>query len=352
MNIDFLIIGQGLAGSLLAWELMQRDCTIMIVDNAKVNASQIAAGLINPITGMRFVKSAQVETFLPIAKNYYAHLSKAFHKTFYVEKPMLRIFRNHEELKSCEKRLTQQDYQAYLDKGIEPAHPTGLVASPYGYIEQKQTGYLATQPLLSHLEDYFISRSCYQKIDFPYQEIQLSPRLRWRDIRPKKIIFCEGYLAKVNPWFSWLPMQGVKGEILTLGHQIDLPNKILNNGHWLIPFDKQNIRMGTSFERNWQSTETSESVRQILFEACKALLPSVEFDLIKQEAGIRPCTPDRHPFIGYHPKYPQLVIFNGFGAKGSLQIPWYAQHFVESLLNHTPLLDSANIIRYETFFTG
>ena len=68
MIIDYLIIGQGLAGSLLAWELIQRDCKVVIIDNGKENASQVAAGLINPITGMRFVKSTDVDTLLPDSK--------------------------------------------------------------------------------------------------------------------------------------------------------------------------------------------------------------------------------------------------------------------------------------------
>ena len=92
MNIDFLIIGQGLAGSLLAWELIQRDCKVVIIDNGKENASLVAAGLINPITGMRFVKSTDIDTLLPIAKQCYSQLADVFQQTFYIEKPMLRHF--------------------------------------------------------------------------------------------------------------------------------------------------------------------------------------------------------------------------------------------------------------------
>ena len=85
MNIDYLIIGQGLAGSLLAWELIQRDCKVVIIDNGNENASQVAAGLINPITGMRFVKSTDVDTLLPTAKQYYLALGEVFQQTFYIE---------------------------------------------------------------------------------------------------------------------------------------------------------------------------------------------------------------------------------------------------------------------------
>ncbi|HBA65740.1 MAG TPA: FAD-dependent oxidoreductase, partial [Methylococcaceae bacterium] len=57
MDIDFLIVGQGLAGSLLAFELIQRNAQVMVVDDGRENASEVAAGLINPVTGIRLVKS-------------------------------------------------------------------------------------------------------------------------------------------------------------------------------------------------------------------------------------------------------------------------------------------------------
>ena len=73
--------------------------------------------------------------------------------------------------------------------------------------------------------------------------------------------------------------------------------------------------------------------------------------LINHEANIRPCTLDKQAFIGHHPQHPQFAIFNGFGAKGSLQIPWYSKHFVDALLNNT--LPLSNIQRhYATHFTG
>ena len=118
MNIDYLIIGQGLAGSLLAWELINRNQRILIVDNGAENASLIAAGLINPVTGMRLVKSAQVDQLLPSAIHYYQQLSQYFQQPFYIEKLMLRILRTEKELSTAQKRLLQPEYQSYLDKII------------------------------------------------------------------------------------------------------------------------------------------------------------------------------------------------------------------------------------------
>ncbi|MCK5829572.1 MAG: FAD-binding oxidoreductase [Methylococcales bacterium] len=344
MDVDYLIIGQGLAGSLLAWELIQRDKKVIVVDNNKENASLIAAGLINPVTGMRFVKSTDVDHYLPFALHYYQQLSLYFQQTFYVEKPMLRVIRNDKELIACQKRLIQAGYQDYLSK-ITPSFP--LVNTSYGLLEQKQTGYLLTQPLLKRLKKYFISKNAYIKTDCLYDDIKLVPNLIWKHIRPKHIIFCEGYLAIQNPWFSWLPFQPVKGEIITASSPKKIIDSILNYGQWFIPLNSHQFRTGASFDRNISDTKTTSSSKSMLLKSLNQVYPDLILDhIINQQAGIRPTTLDKHPFIGSHPHYKNLVFFNGFGAKGSLQIPLSCQNLVDHLINNQPIILTNDISRY------
>ena len=350
MTIDYLIIGQGLAGSLLAWELMQRGYTVVIVDNGRENASQVAAGLINPVTGMRLVKSADVNRLLPAAKQCYAQLADVFQQAFYIQKPMLRLFRSDQELTHGLKRRADPEYQDYLGEVTLPDQT--INTTPFGFLQQKQTGYLLTRPLLSCLKDFFIESRCYRLTAVDYRDIQLQPTLRWQDIVPKQIIFCEGYQATRNPWFSWLPFQPVKGEILTLQHQSPLADNILNFGDWLIPLDSRHIRVGATFDRDNLNTKPTERGKNALLNALKPIpVDLAQATLINHQAHIRPCTLDKHPFLGRHPQHPQLAIFNGFGAKGSLQIPWYSQHFADALLINKLL--TSNIKRhYATHFTG
>ena len=82
-----------------------------------------------------------------------------------------------------------------------------------------------------------------------------------------------------------------------------------------------------------------------------SVLPSLATKVLNHQANVRPCTLDKQPFIGEHPNYPDLVIFNGFGAKGSLQIPWYCHQFTDSLLNNHPAPSSIQRY-YATHFTG
>ncbi|MDP3333280.1 MAG: FAD-binding oxidoreductase [Methylococcaceae bacterium] len=349
MTVDFLIIGQGLAGSLLAWELLQRGCKVLIVDNNQENASQIAAGLINPVTGIRLVKAPEIDTLLPVATRCYAELTAYFQQPFYIEIPMLRILRSENEATYLEQRLADPNYQDYL-AAIEPS---GSFSTSFGLVQQQHTGYLLTQPLLTCLKSFFIANDCYRTAVVDYADIKLGAMQSWQNITAQHIVFCEGFQGANNPWFSWLPFKPVKGEILTLSPQAALPDKILNNGHWLIPTTNRLIRVGATFDRDNLNTLPTEQGKNELLAAARTLTSETSIDVIDHKANIRPCTADRKPFIGRHPEYPQLLIFNGFGAKGSLQIPWYSQQLAEHLFASHPLPHSCDIKRHEkTHYAG
>lgn len=334
-----------MAGSLLAWQLMQRGCKVMIVDNGLENASQVAAGLINPVTGMRMVKSREVDELLPIAQNCYAQLADFFSQNFYIEKTMLRIFTRQQQRDHAIKRLHQPAYQAYLGEMLSSVES---LKTPFGCLLQQQTAYLLTRPLLFCLKKFFIEKACYLQQAFNSADIQFQPRLQWQGIFPGRIIFCEGYYAKDNAYFNGLPFQSVKGEILTLTHSHRLPDAMLNYGYWIIPVNAQQIRVGSTFD--WQNLDNkpTEQGKNSLLNSINTVLDDFRCELVQHQANVRPCTLDKQPFIGLHPQYPQLGIFNGFGAKGSLQIPWYAQRFADLLLNNTPLPSTCDIKRYVT----
>jgi len=345
-QVDYLIIGQGLAGSLLSWELMHHGCSIRLIDNQQENASQIAAGLINPVTGMRLVKNNNIDILLPCAKQSYQSLSQFFQEDFYIEKSMLRIVRNEKEKLSYQKRREDPNYLDYLEAKLKPAPDS--IHAPLGIIQQKQTGYLLTQKLLSCLKKYFQEQQCYQACQFNYQDLQLNNTVTWQGITAQKVIFCEGYQAIYNPWFNYLPFQLAKGEILTMSTEQVLIPEMLNYGHWFIPLDAHRFRTGASFDNTILDTQASTQAKQQLLETLRQTYPALNPATLEQhQANIRPTTLDKTPFIGHHPTHKNLIIFNGFGAKGSLQIPYYSQHFVQHLLKQTPLEDQVNCQRYK-----
>ena len=57
-KFDFIVVGQGLAGSAVALQLLKRNRKILVIDRLNPNSSsRVAAGLFNPVTGRNLVKT-------------------------------------------------------------------------------------------------------------------------------------------------------------------------------------------------------------------------------------------------------------------------------------------------------
>ncbi|ATG90571.1 NAD(P)/FAD-dependent oxidoreductase [Methylomonas koyamae] len=351
MEIDVLIVGQGLAGSLLAWELAGRGLAVCVVDNGLCNASRVAAGLVNPVSGRRLVLQPNIAGLLPAARHCYGRLARFFGDQFFVERPMWKILSGPAQKQQAERRLQQAEYAEYLQATDIGGH--GVVA-PFGILRQLQTGYLKTEALLDALRAWLLASGAYRQAEFDYAAMCLEPDLRWRDIKPKRIVFCEGYLAQANPWFGRLPFQPAKGVILNCTSQTPLPSQILNYGHWLLPLTVDTFKTGATFDPLNLNLDPEPTSEKSLLADLHAIVPDLGgVRVIRHQAGIRPATLDKEPLIGRHPRYSGLYIFNGFGAKGSLLIPWYAARFADYLQQRMPLPPACDIKRYyASHFSG
>lgn len=344
MIVDGLIVGQGLAGSILAWELINHGQRVLVIDDGAENASQVAAGLINPVTGQRLVKTVHVEHLLPAALACYKQLADYFRRPFFYPLSMWRLLASDQERHTAEKRLSQADYGPFLDD-VRLA-PPGIVA-PVGLLVQRQTGYVLTRPLLQAIKIFLQSRDSYRQAYFDVNDLRLQP-LQWRDVRGRYLIFCQGHQGRANPWFQGLPWQPVKGEIVTAKTDRPLPPAMLNYGHWLIPQEQAGLfKTGATFTREGLDNRLTEVARTELWRTLLAVFPAAaSAHIIEQQAGIRPGTLDKQPLVGVHPRHPCLYLFNGFGAKGSLSIPWYSRCLVDALLHQLPLPSHASLQRY------
>src|SRR5580700_1323173 len=71
-RVDVLIVGQGICGTFLSRELDRAGlCYIVIDEERPDSASRAAAGLINPVTGRRFVKTWMIDELLPFVREAY-----------------------------------------------------------------------------------------------------------------------------------------------------------------------------------------------------------------------------------------------------------------------------------------
>ncbi|HEY0676765.1 MAG TPA: FAD-binding oxidoreductase [Chitinophagaceae bacterium] len=346
MRVDYLIIGQGVSGTFLSWYLIRQGATVMIIDENKSNtASKVAAGLINPVTGRRLVKSWMIDELMPFAKEAYSMIGAELNIQCIRETSLLQFFNAPDVEQAFRKRLSEEpDYLALPDdKDWRPVfdYPFGwgiiepcYIADLAGLITAHRAR-LADEGQL--IEERFIASDL----------IVNSKEVSYRNIIADKIIFCDGESAMLNPWFSRLPFSLNKGEALTLEIPELSCGHIYKFRHTLIPVDVEAslFWFGSSYEWTYEDDQPSEKFRREAEAELKRFL-KLPFTIVDHLAAIRPANVERRPFVGLHPANPQIGILNGMGTKGCSLAPYFAKQMAERLTGGKPLLPEVDVNRF------
>jgi glycine/D-amino acid oxidase-like deaminating enzyme len=264
---------------------------------------------------------------------------------------MLRLLQQPKELGQLEKRRRMADYQPFLGDYLTSAQTPPNIQAPLGSLEQYQAGFVDLPTLLAGLKTHFKQTGQYRMGEYPINRLKFThSAIQWGDIRAQRVVFCEGYRGKDNPWFKHLPFQPVKGEILTLELDGAPIHQILNAGPWLIPIGGNHYRLGSTHEHHRLDETSTEKGKAQLIKGLGQLLKEIpHYRILDHRAGVRPATLGTDPFLGPHPQQPRLHIFNGFGAKGSLLIPWHACRYADYLAGAIDTLpDHAHITRFKS----
>jgi glycine/D-amino acid oxidase-like deaminating enzyme len=266
---------------------------------------------------------------------------------------MWRLFKEQEQYHFHARLPGQAGIAPLVGTYFSATTVTQPVKAPLGGFVQHGTGYVRLPALLEFLAEWLQQQQALQHTAVSYEDLQIQPdRIVYGSHQAKNIIFCDGYRGMHNPWFKYLPFAPDKGEILTLQQlsntrEGQLPNKIINSTVWLLPIDEGKYRLGSTHNHHNQDNVPDEAGVTALMTGLKQLLlHPQQLELVRREAGVRPATSDRQPFLGTHPIHPRLHIFNGFGAHGSLTIPWYSQQMLYWLSDNKSLPATASILRY------
>lgn len=337
MEVDYLIVGQGLAGSILVRLLEAYGKTVGVIDREDpAAASRVAAGLVNPVTGKKLVVTWRAETLLPYARDFYRQWEKEMGDEFFAEKTIWRFFQSEKEVERWEKKRHEKEFARFTS----PLPETSMVADfrPQRGGFQIHGGYhVDTRKLLGLFRARLRSSGLLVEEEFSFADLQVAPAgVRWRHIRARKIIFCEGHAASRNPFFNWIPFRHAKGELLTLRGATLPEDLVLNCGKWLLPLGEGRYRAGATYEWEDLSDRATEVGREQILTGIRSLVGSA-LTVERHEAGVRPIVKDTRPVVGVHPAHPAVVIFNGLGSKGVLWGPYFGQQLVQHLEDGQPL---------------
>ncbi len=351
MDVDYIIVGQGLAGSVLALTLLANNQQVCVLAHPeRACASEVAAGLFNPITGKRMSKTWKAESLFPFLQTYYRQAEKTLGVPFLYEMPIYRPFVSLEEQNTWIVETSNPDIAPFADLNQEDAYLRERVDNPYGGMCIRQTGYLDTSVFLRAARKYFCQLGVYREVVVDYAQVMPGvDTVTYQDIRAKKILFCDGTYTVDNPFFNWLPFRLVKGEILDVEIEDFLTEYIINQHLFVIPLPDHTYRIGATY--NWRNLdwEGSEAGKNELLEKASRLIKR-PIHVLNHRAGVRPATADRRPLLGMHPDIETIGFFGGMGSKGVSLTPFLAQHFLEFLLYQKEIMADVTIHRYQALY--
>ena len=346
MQVDVLIVGQGICGTMLSWFLHKEGKSFLVLDDSRETApSKVAAGIINPVTGRRFVYSWMIDTIMPFAADTYQQMSIFFDRQLLQQKDIIDFFPSAQMRDAFATRLTEND--TYLHSFPDQNHFNQFFNFDFG-CGQIGPAYMADLSNIIFLWRQFLkSKNLLREESFGAEQLSLQKdSVRYENIEAEKIIFCDGTGSMQYDWFKPLPFSPSKGEVVLIACEGLSNEHIFKKGLILAPLFRDNLFwIGSSYQ--WEF-EHPDPTPEFLNQARTALNQwlKLPYKIVDHKAALRPSTLERRPFVGFHPLYPAIGILNGMGTKGTSLAPFFASQLVQQICFGLPITAEADVRRF------
>lgn len=346
---DFIIVGQGIAGSVLAITLIKFGYKVCVINKDELSScSRVAAGIWNPIVFKRLTKSWLADDVVPELNVFYQYCEQILNTKLIHHRNIIKPFSEEQEKTLWVKKAGDSDnYPSYLDATIYNNLKVDSNYTVNSYSKVINAGNLDVANFLSTSKSYITDTNYYLNEVFSVDELNIeSDKVEYKNIIAKYIIFCEGHLITQNPFFSWIPMKPAKGEVITIySENILIPNDIFNKGFFIMPLGNNLYKVGATYEWNDLSDDATEKGKAELITKLNTVI-TTPYQIVKHEAGIRPSVIDRRPLVGRHPIHNNVLLFNGFGTKAVMLAPYFANILAKHIKCNNEITNDVNPQRF------
>ena len=344
-EVDYIIVGCGLAGIAFAETCLQNNKTIFVIDNQSQTSSTVAAGIYNPVILKRFSGLEDAQLQIDLLTVFYKSIEDKLGIQFDFKMPILRKFFSIEEQNNWFLASDKPELSDFLSLELIKNKFSGI-DSPFDFGSVLQTGFVDTQLLLNNYRAYLLRNDLFTQITFDYNQLIFeSENVFYNDIKAKQIVFAEGFGMHSNPFFNNLPLDGTKGEILVIkAPKLDL-NAILNTSLYILPLGNNFFKVGATYNWSDKTNVPTEDGKQELLDRLYEIL-NCDFEIISHFAGVRPTVKDRKALIGTHYIHKNMHILNGMGTRGVMLAPYLSKILLDNIENGTAIDLSINIRRF------
>lgn len=344
-QVDYIIVGCGLASIAFCEQLRANNKTFVVFDNNSQKSSLVAAALYNPVILKRFSAVWKAKEQLELAFPVYAKIENELNIKIDYKLQILRRFASIEEQNLWFSAMDKPNIDLYLSEQLIKNSNNQIEAS-FGFGEVLQAGRLDTETLITCYKSFLKQNENLEEVAFQHDKLEFdSEFIQYENLKAKHIVFAEGFGVKQNPYFKTIPLNGTKGEVLT----VKAPNlKIdyaIKSSVFIIPIGNDLYKVGSTY--NWKdktNTPTKEGKEELLSKLKTFIKCDVE--VVEHKAAIRPTVKDRRPLVGRHPEFQNLYVLNGLGSRGVMIAPYVAQKLFRFIENDQILDSEIDVNRF------
>ncbi|OBX23006.1 glycine/D-amino acid oxidase-like deaminating enzyme [Gelidibacter algens] len=345
-EVDYIIVGCGLAGVSFCEELRAHEKSFVMFDDQSQQASIVAAGLYNPVILKRFTAVWKAKEQLEMVNSFYERLEKLLGVKLDYKLPVYRRFSSIGEQNDWFNASDNPYLENYLSPQVIPNHNSEIDAS-FGFGKVLESGRIDTSTLLTHYKLFLKTNNSYCTETFDHAAVKHHENeVIYKNITAKYIVFAEGFGMMKNPFFKDLPLNEAKGEVLTIKAPQLKMEFILKASVFLVPELDDCYSVGATYNWEDKTNDITETAKTELLDKLKTLI-SCDYEVVNQAAGIRPTVMDRKPLVGRHPKYDNMAILNGLGTRGVMIGPYVAKQLFLNLEKGIPLEAEIDIKRFQ-----
>ncbi len=347
---DFGIIGAGFAGLSLADALQETNQKVVVVEkNAPgAGASGTPGALVNPATGRRGTKSWKAEAcYNAISKNL-EKVQKYSPLPFFHRNGVLRPAQTEKMARKMKAQFDKTDWPKgwcywLSENEIKQKHPSihcinGGLWLPVGMTVNGKK-YCSAYALWLQKKGVEIRTNFNAEVERKNNYLILQSRTS--TVKCKNLIFAAGYEAVTNPFWKDLKLEPIKGQLALFEskEKLKFNHSVSGLGYIAKLQNDYKFIQGSTYEHDFNEVNTGKQGADYLKKRLSNMLPvlATKAELVSQWSGVRISAPNRKPVVGRHSEYKNLFLFTGLGSKGLLYSKFTANHFVDNLLNKTPL---------------
>ncbi|WP_369997633.1 NAD(P)/FAD-dependent oxidoreductase [Winogradskyella sp.] len=344
-QVDYIIVGCGLASIAFCEQLRANNKSFNVFNDESQQSSIVASGLYNPVILKRFSEVWKAREQLEVALPLYKKIESDLNIKIDYKLQLLRRFASIEEQNLWFNASDKPQLEPYLSTNLLK-NTNSAIDAPFGFGEVLHAGRINTNVLIDSYKDLLKENHQLQETKFSHHQLEVkSDFLKYKNLKANHIVFAEGFGLKQNPYFNYLPLNGTKGEVMTIKAPELKIDYGLKSSVFVIPLGGDLYTVGATYNWTDKSNLPTEEGKQELIAKLKVFL-KCDFEVVNHVAGIRPTVKDRRPLVGKHPENHNLYILNGLGTRGVMIAPYAAKELYDFIENNKPLNAEINIDRF------